>query len=68
MAVTSMRTIGTDVQLGDADERLFPIGRDVIRIIDTDPEANLIRSTRMDRRVFVTKGMRVVPLTQWTWK
>ena len=64
MAVTRMRTVGADVQLRDADEQLFPLRRDVIRIIDTDPETNLIRSSRMDS---VVKEMGSVPLTRWTW-
>ena len=65
MAMTSLQTIGADVQLGDANEQLLPIGRDVIRIVDTDSEANLIRSSRMYRRVRVVKS---VPLTRWTSK
>ena len=67
MAVTSMRTIGADVQLGDANEQLFPSDRDGIRIIDTDPEADLIRSSRMYTMVAVVKDGRKVTLTRWTW-
>ena len=67
MAVTSMRTVGADVKLGDANEQLFPSDRDGIRIIDTDPEADLIRSSRMYTMVAVVKDGRKVTLTRWTW-